>query len=119
MSNLEEGTDSNELCLTGSVKFEIEYGGKIWKFERMEFLPFGIKQRILSKLMTFNTKSGMASIDTEKYYTEIIPAMLIKAPAGFNITKINEKFGQLLITHFPSIGEFNQVEDITKDEVKN
>ena len=115
----DEGTDVNELYLTGNVKFEIEYNGKVWKFERMKNIPFGIKQRILSNLLSFNTKTGMATMDAEKYYMEIIPAMLLKAPPGFDVTKINEEFGNLLIAHFPNPGEFNQVESPSKEDIKN
>jgi len=118
MSSKEEGTNFEDLCQMGSVKFEIEYDDKVWKFERMKSIPFGVKQRILSGLMTFHN-SGVATMDSEKYYNEMIPAMLLKAPPGFDITKINDEFGNLLMEHFPSPGEFNQVDAPDKEEVKN
>ena len=112
-----EGTDVNKLYGSSNKTVEIEYKGETWTFVLRTPL-MGEMERYTSKLMKMG-QDGSLIMDTEAYYMEIIPELLVKAPPGFDIRKVSYEFGGLLKQHIPTPGQFQTIDDVDIDARKN
>jgi hypothetical protein len=119
VKKMENGTDVTKLY-AGDESFpvEIEYQDQIWKFEFKE-ITWAQKKRVQSESMKRTvTRDGKAEmkVDMEKMYIRMFQLTNTKAPVGFDITKISDEFGEILVKHIPGMDE---VEVIDEDDTKN
>ena len=117
---LEIGTNPSELFTSTETRsIEIEYNSKIWKFVVRD-LTWNEKNQIISQ-STGMRKSGKgsatASFDVNKYNQLYLEKCVVESPFEMNrvnFLKLNEKFGDLLISSIVEKGE-----EVTEDEEGN
>lgn len=117
---LEIGTNPDELFTsTETREITIEYNNKIWKFVVRD-LTWNEKNHIIS-LSTGMKKVGKgvatASFDVNKYNQLYLEKCIVESPFEMNrvnFLKLNEEFGDLLISSIVEKGE-----EVTEDEEGN
>lgn len=113
---MEMGTDVNELFTsTVNKNIDIEYNNKIWKFVVRD-LTWSEKNNIISKSAKITGKKGsnQATFDINIYNQLYLEKCVIEAPfemTKMNILKLNEEFGDLLISNIVDKNEeINEIE---------
>ena len=100
---MEIGTDISELFASSEHRdIDIEYKNKIWQFTIRD-LTWAEKNQIISQSAGISGKKGSskATFDVNKYNQMYLEKCVIKAPFEMNkmnILKLNEEFGDLLIS---------------------
>ena len=116
---MEIGTDVTELYVSeDKIIEEIEYKGKVWQFEFKEISWLHMK-KVRSEMMEMKTtRSGQTimSLNMEKFHMRMFQLTNTKCPVGFDITKVDTEFGELLAAVTPGIEKEDTIDD---EEIKN
>ena len=103
---MEKGTDVTKLYAgEESIPVDIEYKEMVWHFE-FKPITWAQKKRIQSEMMEQTvSRNGQTTmqINLDKAMVKMFQMTCTKAPAGFDITKISEEFGEILAKHIPGM----------------